>query len=94
MLALHLIQKQQPFQRLLRQHLLLQFLRLQQSQLLLLRRYVVGLQRIDEVEEAEIVEGEAEEANAETINTEVSESSEEQASDASDSESDSEQDTE
>jgi DNA gyrase subunit A len=55
---------------------------------------VVGLQRIDEVEEAEIVEGEAEEANAETINAEVAESSEEQASDASDSESDSEQDSE
>ena len=55
---------------------------------------VVGLQRIDEVEEAEIVEGEAEEADAETINAEVSEASEEQASDASDSESDSEQDTE
>ncbi len=55
---------------------------------------VVGLQRIDEVEEAEIVEGDAEEANAETINAEVAESSEEQASDASDSESDSEQDTE
>ncbi|MEG3696484.1 DNA gyrase C-terminal beta-propeller domain-containing protein, partial [Vibrio coralliirubri] len=52
---------------------------------------VVGLQRIDEVEEAEIVEGEAEEAGAGTINAE---SSEEQASDASDSESDSEQDTE
>jgi DNA gyrase subunit A len=55
---------------------------------------VVGLQRIDEVEEAEIVEGEAEEAGAETINADVAESSEEQASDASDSESDSEQDTE
>ncbi|MEZ8802899.1 DNA gyrase subunit A [Vibrio splendidus] len=64
---------------------------------------VVGLQRIDEVEEAEIVEGEeTEEANADAVNAEtvnaegtvVSESSEEQASDASDSESDSEQDTE
>ncbi|MFL7048714.1 DNA gyrase C-terminal beta-propeller domain-containing protein, partial [Vibrio cyclitrophicus] len=64
---------------------------------------VVGLQRIDEVEEAEIVEGEeTEEANADAVNAEtvnaegkvVSESNEEQASDASDSESDSEQDTE
>ncbi len=54
---------------------------------------VVGLQRIDEVEEAEIAEGEeteeanADAVNAETINAEgtvVSESSEEQASDASD----------